>query len=517
MELFAISGLVNALVAVGFGVLVFSKNWRERQNQIFLLMTAALAVWGFSYWRWLSSSDAETALFWVRILAVGSVFIPVFFLDWVTVLLQRGKKLRDFVALAYLGSVAVSAFALTDHFIAGIGPKLWFPFWPDAGALYSIYIVVLYIGVVLWSVHALYHEWRNEADTARRGQLLYVLWGAVLGFGGGLTNFFLWFDVFIPPYGNFLVAAFPFLLGYSVLKYKLFNMKTVTAELIAFALWVFTLIITFLAENIQLKLVYGFFMVLMGIGGVILIKAVYKTEKLSEELAVANKGQEELIHTVSHEVKGGLAQAGAAFAAIIEDDYVGNPEAMKSMLREALVSNKQDVSRLEQTLMAFNPRLGTEAYDISEFDVREALAETVNHLKPEAEAKGLALEVRANDMEKYTVKGDRAKIASRVLHNLIENAILYTPSGRITASLSKKDGKVLLEVKDTGVGISPEDRAALFTKGGHGKEAIKVNAHSTGNGLYLAKVIVEKHNGRIWAESAGYGKGSTFFVELPSV
>ena len=66
-----------------------------------------------------------------------------------------------------------------------------------------------------------------------------------------------------------------------------------------------------------------------------------------------------------------------------------------------------------------------------------------------------------------------------------------------------------------GVGISNEDKPHLFTEGGRGKESLKVNVHSTGYGLYIAKQIVETHKGRIWAESDGAGKGSAFFVELP--
>jgi len=71
-------------------------------------------------------------------------------------------------------------------------------------------------------------------------------------------------------------------------------------------------------------------------------------------------------------------------------------------------------------------------------------------------------------------------------------------------------------VKDNGIGITPEDMKNLFTEGGHGKESIKTNVHSTGYGLYIAKKIIEAHGGRIWAESDGDGKGSVFFVEFPT-
>ena len=76
--------------------------------------------------------------------------------------------------------------------------------------------------------------------------------------------------------------------------------------------------------------------------------------------------------------------------------------------------------------------------------------------------------------------------------------------------------EIRFEVKDSGVGITPEDMKNLFTEGGHGKDSIKINVHSTGYGLFIAKEVVEAEGGKIWAESEGAGKGSRFVVELPA-
>ncbi|MDE2218039.1 MAG: HAMP domain-containing histidine kinase [Patescibacteria group bacterium] len=73
---------------------------------------------------------------------------------------------------------------------------------------------------------------------------------------------------------------------------------------------------------------------------------------------------------------------------------------------------------------------------------------------------------------------------------------------------------MLFSVKDTGVGLSQEDKEKLFTEGGKGKNSQKVNVDSTGFGLFIAKNIVEAHGGKVWAESEGEGKGSEFWVEL---
>jgi signal transduction histidine kinase len=84
-------------------------------------------------------------------------------------------------------------------------------------------------------------------------------------------------------------------------------------------------------------------------------------------------------------------------------------------------------------------------------------------------------------------------------------------------SLEKKDGKILFSVKDTGIGLTPEDKKNLFTEGGRGKDSVKFNVDSTGYGLYSVKLIVEAHGARVWAESEGAGKGSEFFVEFDAI
>jgi signal transduction histidine kinase len=97
---------------------------------------------------------------------------------------------------------------------------------------------------------------------------------------------------------------------------------------------------------------------------------------------------------------------------------------------------------------------------------------------------------------------------------LIENSVRYTESGTIEINLKRKENKLLFSVRDSGVGITPEDKKNLFQAGGRGKDSVKVNVDSTGYGLYSVRLIVEAHQGKVWADSEGAGKGSTFSVEL---
>jgi two-component system sensor histidine kinase VicK len=74
---------------------------------------------------------------------------------------------------------------------------------------------------------------------------------------------------------------------------------------------------------------------------------------------------------------------------------------------------------------------------------------------------------------------------------------------------------VRVELSDSGIGIAPDKIDTLFQKFVRMREATGINISGTGLGLYVAKQMVEAHNGKIWAESAGLGKGTTFVVELP--
>jgi signal transduction histidine kinase len=103
----------------------------------------------------------------------------------------------------------------------------------------------------------------------------------------------------------------------------------------------------------------------------------------------------------------------------------------------------------------------------------------------------------------------------QVLFNLLDNAVRFTPSGgRVTLSVSARNGVVDVVVADTGPGIPPEHLPRLFERFYRVDRARSRDEGGTGIGLAIARSVVEAHGGRIWAESEP-GKGSTFTFELP--
>jgi two-component system sensor histidine kinase VicK len=104
---------------------------------------------------------------------------------------------------------------------------------------------------------------------------------------------------------------------------------------------------------------------------------------------------------------------------------------------------------------------------------------------------------------------------ARVLDNLLSNAVKFThPGGQITLSLQQEANKVILKVRDNGVGIPQSLQGSVFEKFTKANRSGTEGETTTGLGLFIAKQIVEWHNGKIWLESRE-GEGTTFYVELP--
>ena len=166
-------------------------------------------------------------------------------------------------------------------------------------------------------------------------------------------------------------------------------------------------------------------------------------------------------------------------------------------------------------LDASNLKKGTISFNKKQFDLLKGIEAAVMELQETAQAKSLTLNFQSSVVS-LPIEGDEEKLIKHVVRNVIDNSIKYTPTGSVTVNLSEEGNVARIVVEDTGIGITPEDMANLFTEGGRGKNSIKVNVHSTGYGLYIAKQIVEAHGGHIKAESAGEGKGSRFVIELPT-
>lgn len=234
------------------------------------------------------------------------------------------------------------------------------------------------------------------------------------------------------------------------------------------------------------------------------------------ELKRANKSANELVSIATHQIRAPLSAIQGYTSCILEGDYGEIPPKMQEPLNIIFkstdtlgrtVNDFLDVSKIEQ---------GEMRYYLKDFDLADLVKEVANEMKLGIKHDGLELRLTIPD-ENFVIHSDKTKL-KHVLINLIDNAHKYAKSGWVEVELTRKqDNRILLSVKDSGIGIEPETIPELFKKFSRATDASKLNSRGTGLGLYIAKRIVEARHGRIWVESEGKDKGTQFYVELDDI
>jgi signal transduction histidine kinase len=318
---------------------------------------------------------------------------------------------------------------------------------------------------------------------------------------------------------------------FAIFKHHLFNVKVIATEIFTGSLWIFVLIRVILASSTEEKISNSILLVVTIIVGTFLVRSVIKEvatrekiEILANDLEGANSRLKELdqqksefVSLASHQLRGPLTAIKGYASLVLEGDFGDAPPPIKEAVEKIykssqamviLVGDYLDVSRIEQ---------GSMKYDYSIFNLKELIASIIGELKPTIEKAKLDISFDYNAQDTYVVNADQGKI-KQVISNIIDNSTKYTPKGWIKVKIekNKSTNKILISIKDSGVGIRPEVLPNLFAKFTRAPDASKTNIMGTGLGLYVAKKIMEAHKGRIWAESEGQDKGSTFFIELLS-
>ena len=325
----------------------------------------------------------------------------------------------------------------------------------------------------------------------------------------------------VGQYGIFGVPVFLGFLTYMIVKFQAFNIKLIATQALVWGL-VILIGSQFFFIKTQVNMVLnGFTFVASIIFGYFLIRSVKKEIEQKEKLAKLNlnlqlliKQRESLVHLITHKVKGSFTRTKVLFAGMLDGTFGEISPEIKKRAGQGLEFDNAGIQTVDLVLDVANMQNGLIKYDMKNLDFKELVENTISEKRIPAEAKGLKLETELRDGN-YNVAGDSIWL-KEAINNLIDNSIKYTKEGKITVGLEKKNSNILFSIKDTGIGINEEDKKHLFTEGGRGAKSVEINVDSTGYGLFTVKLIVEAHKGKVWVESEGEGKGSTFYVELPT-
>jgi heavy metal sensor kinase len=189
-----------------------------------------------------------------------------------------------------------------------------------------------------------------------------------------------------------------------------------------------------------------------------------------------------------------------------------SPEEYQHVLASALEEGERIARLVEGLLLLSRADAGVLRMDRQPVDLAELMAEVVDYARILAEAYGVALDLKS--VAPLTVHGDREHLR-RLLLNLVDNGIKYTPAGgRVTLTLERDGEWAALRIADTGIGLAPGELERIFQRFYRAPEAVDQGKEGSGLGLCIARSIAEAHGGRIRVESSP-GRGSAFTVFLP--
>ncbi len=224
MTFHAFSGLLNGLAATISGIIVYSRNPTNPKHQAYGLYALTAATWGYGYWAWQISTSHASALFYVRLLMVGAIFLPVAYLFHVLTLLDKiqGKQ-RLLWFLAGIGLIFF-LFNFTPYFVADVHSVAGFRFWPKPGPAFHFYLP-------WFGLCSLYGTWlllqgARSKSGAERYRFYLLAIGSIMAYGGGLTTFPLWYGINIQPNGVILLTVYTSVVAYTLLRYRLMDLGT---------------------------------------------------------------------------------------------------------------------------------------------------------------------------------------------------------------------------------------------------------------------------------------------------
>ncbi len=516
---------VNFLLAVA----IFLNDRKQKINIVYSLITLSIIGWvvAMIFYR---SAPQETSLFWGKVLYVSATLIASTFLYFTYIFpSQKGKYIPLKSAAIFLANIVIVAMVVLPDFIIlrvnvrpGQEKEIFFSsyYW-----FYFLYIFLLFT-LGFWR---LFRKYKKSIGIERQ-QALYVFIGySITGNLAFVTNLVMpWVG---SPFLNWIGQIFTIIIvtftTYAIIKHQLFNLKVVATEILTLLL-VITTLIQVLTSPSEGEAIFRIIIFLAILGfSISLIKSEIKEikqreqlEVLSKRLASANeqlkvldKARADFITIASHQLRTPPATIKWYLAALLSGDYGQLSDDVKNQLIRTEVTNNSLISLIDDLLNVSRIERGKLEFIFAPTDLVAITQLTVDQLVPQAQIKNLKLVFQKPTVEILPITADKEKLR-QVINNLIDNAIKYTKAGQVTVDISKTAKDIVLKVMDTGKGITKNQLKEIFGKYERGQQRAQ-NSTGLGLGLYVAKVIVEQHGGRIWVESKGEGKGSSFIFNIP--
>lgn len=524
------------ILSLSIGLFVFYRDRKALLSQLLFLITVLFSVWiFFDLVVWATEKPQYTMFFWSVMVFVEPLIyaLCVYFID---VFINKKdisfkKKLGIFLPLLPIIILLPTSFVLQGFDLSNCYRDV------TEGFIATYYVYLIEIIYAFWILFFIFNEHRKATQEIKR-QIVFIGIGIIMflisfvsgNIVGSLTDNWV-----VAQIGLFGMPVFVGFLAYMIVRFKTFNIKLFGAQVLVVALGFLVLVISFVRDIENVKLIVAFTLLFVLILGRTLIKSVkreveqrerlevlrmkleesnLKLENANDKLKDLDKLKTEFLSLASHQLRSPLTAIKGYTSMVLDGDFGEINSKAKDAIERVFQSTMNLTKVVEDLLNVSKIEQGGLKFVMEPFNLTEVASDMSKDLSISAEKKGVKLSFESSDNE-CMVNGDKEKIRQVVL-NLVDNSIKYTKEGTIVVSVKKADNKIVFAVKDTGMGMTPEIKATLFQKFARG-EGSRMNTGGSGLGLYLAKEIIEAHKGTIDVDSEGMGKGSTFHFELGAI
>ncbi|MCZ2846057.1 MAG: ATP-binding protein [Candidatus Bathyarchaeota archaeon] len=523
--------LIAAICNLGLGLFVFLQRPSERINRLFGIFGVITSIWAFTNFM----AGFQQKIFWLKSASAFGSLVPASALLWLFDLCERKiTRLKTFLIYSF-GLFFFIVSYVNDLIISDVKSIYLGGFEGETGPFFNFW--ALYMGIILSYIAYITVSAYLKAKGVKKAQLAYVLIGVVFYISIVFTVTFV-----LPLLGNLSFTALDspsslillIFTTYAITQHRLFGIRVILTEILVGAIGIVLLIQAITAETLGWRIFGVVLLVLFIIFGYLLIQTTLQEikrrkeiENLSEKVKISNirleaalkalekldKAKTEFLSIASHQLRTPLTAVKGYLAMLQEGLYGKFSEGALKIFQKIYASNERLIELVNSLLDISRIEVGRMEFNIEDIQIEDITESIIEELSFYIKNKNLYIKLNKPKKSLQKVRADRAKIRQVIL-NLVDNAIKYTQKGGITVTLRDLDDRIRISVKDTGIGMTKKEMEGLFEMYSRGK-GMRLFPEGTGLGLYVAQKLLQAHMGKIWAESEGKDKGSTFHVELP--
>jgi len=509
--------IVNLILSIF--ILSKSRGIRNRTNALFGFISLGVVIWSLAMLGFYFLKGYFSSRIWILLTHSSAAFIALVFLYFTLYFPSRIKISRFLNSVVFLVFGAIIFLLFFSNTI--IGNAINGEYEIGRGYIFYAFYIILYFALGYLN---LFVQYRKATDSTQKAQVMYILLGSVFAsIPATLTDLaFPYFGIFQYTWlGPFFTLLLVVALAVAILKHHLFDIKVIASEFFTTALLLVLFSNLLASKNDLWFWINALVFVLALVFGVLLIKSVLKEVATKKELEKAYKtlkrideAKSEFLSMASHQLRTPLTSVKGYVSMLLEGDYGELKKEQKKVLENVLHSNERLIKMVNELLSISRIQLGKIKIQKEETQIEELIQSCYQEMAFEAEKKKLKISFKKPEHPLPKIYVDQLKLRQVIL-NLIDNAIRYTQKGKIDIEIKRKDSKIQVLVKDTGEGLTKKEQKEIFSSFTRGTAGVNFFVEGSGLGLYVAKKYIDLHKGRIWAESSGKGKGSTFYIELP--